>query len=178
MEPILINLGLSSLGASYLNAALVTAVQIGWIAGIVALVVLGGVTAYYFLRRKTLPLDDRMRDEVESPKYEQVHSELQGIKLKLEGGDGRGNFPKISRLVRIFADRAGVVGARDMKTEELGKAIEGGPFSAQQSQVLMRIVERCETASAQEKLNLDFDPIELIIDFRNVVYQMEGREST
>lgn len=177
MEPILINLGLAAFDAPSLSAALAAAVQISWIVAAVAIVLLAGASAYYVLRRRGPELRDGIQREIESPKYEQVHSELQGIKLRLEGGDGRGNYLKIARLVHIFADRAGIAGARDMGNEELGKSIEGGPFSAQQAQVLMRVLERCETASDEETRNLDFDPMELILDFSNIVYQLEGKES-
>jgi hypothetical protein len=83
------------------------------IGGAVALLILGGWFMIMWRKREPIP---RFRGgrEVESSQYEQVTAELQGIRLRISGGDGRSYLPKVERLIHIFADRMGVIGARTM----------------------------------------------------------------
>lgn len=152
--------------------------KVALLVGAVALVaVVIAVTVRFWPRRTAMP-GYRAARESETSRYEQVLSELQGIKLGIENGDGRGTFAKIARLVRIFIDRSGVSGARDMEGEELRRAVESGGFNAHQSEVLMRVFDRCNSAAEQEShVNPEFDPMELVTDFRAVIDQVEGRDA-
>lgn len=139
------------------------------------LVGLGGWAYMLWKRREPVPryLGGR---EVETSQYEQVLSELQGIKLRIHGAEAKTFFPKIERLVHIFADRRGVPGAREMSNEQLIRALDGELFTPQQAEKLREILERCESAAGQTKGKLEFDPMQVIIDFQTIVYQVDNRE--
>lgn len=150
------------------------AILIGVLA--VAGVLLAGF-AYVWKNRQPVPRYTG-GPELESSQYEQVQAELQGIRLMIESGDGRTYLPKISRLVNIFAERAGIEGAREMGREDLSRSIDAYSemFTAAQIEVLERILERCEASSIPEKGKLDFDPVELVTDFQRIISQIEEKE--
>ena len=62
-------------------------------------------------------------------------------------------------------------------------ALQSGQFAPQQTQVLSRILERCEAESKEDEESNgraaggDFDPLELINDFRGVVHDVEGHKT-
>lgn len=115
--------------------------------------------------------------EMESSPYEQVMAELQGIRLRISGGDGRSYLPKVERLVHIFADRAGVIGARSMDREALTKALSGVSLAPEHIRVLGRILQQCEKARSEESVKLDFDPMDMVKDFQAIVRELERGEA-
>lgn len=151
---------------------------ISWL-GFVAIAAVAVAGGYYLWKRREAlaPPAPKPERHLESTRFEQILAELQGLKLRIQGGEGRGVFVKTSRLVRIFADRAGIPGARDMNEVDLRKAMEGNIFSVHQAQTLARIVDRCELAAREETLKLDFDPVEMVQEFRDIIYQIEGHET-
>lgn len=144
--------------------------------GAVALAVIGGWFMIMWRKREPIPRY-RGGKEIESSPYEQVAAELQGIKLRISGGDGRAYLPKIERLVHIFADRAGVIGARTMDREALTKALTAASLSPEQIKTLSRILLQCEKARTEESIKLDFDPMDMVKDFQAVVRDLEREET-
>lgn len=132
---------------------------------------------FFLKKRSTAPRLSRTERHRESAQFEQVLAELQGLKLRIEGGEGRGVYVKVGRLVKIFAERAGVASARELSDAEFKKALEGSQFSTQQAQALCRILEKCEHATREETVKLDFDPVEMVREFREVIDEFEGRDS-
>jgi hypothetical protein len=132
----------------------------------------------FFLKKKQAsPKLSRTERHRESAQFEQIIAELQGLRLRIEGGEGRGVYVKVGRLARIFAERAGISDARDMNEAEFKKALDSSEFSAQQAQSLIRIVERCEHAAREDTVKLDFDPLDMVREFREVIDEFEGRDS-
>lgn len=117
--------------------------------------------------------------DIEPSIYEQVASELQGIRLRIRGGDARTYLPKIERLVHIFVDRRGLEGAREMNNESMIQALDSELFDAEQIEVIKRVLERCEATavSRRGKPDLGFDPIEMIGEFQDLVQQLEDHTS-
>lgn len=145
------------------------------IGGAVAVVAIVVWFVIMWRRREPAPRFQGGR-EMESSQYEQVMAELQGIRLRISGGDGRAYLPKVERLVHIFADRAGVIGARNMDREALTKALSGISLSPEQIRVLSRILMQCEKARSEESVKLDFDPMDMVKDFQAVVRELERGE--
>ncbi len=115
--------------------------------------------------------------EVESSQYEQVLAELQGIRLRISGGDGRAYLTKIERLIHIFADRAGVIGGRSMDREALTKAMAGVSLAPEHIKVLSRILLQCEKARTEEPVKLDFDPLDMVKDVQSIVMEVDRGEA-
>ena len=113
--------------------------------------------------------------EIERSVYEPVLSELTGIKLRIEGGEGRTALSKISRLVRVFLGRAGVPDAAEKPVKELRKSMSEAHLTEEECTALGAILERCERASEQESVRVDFDPLELIEEVRSIITRIEGR---
>ncbi len=149
-----------------------------WFLALAAVIGLGGWLFFTLRNRGEAPSRPRVDREADSSPFEQILAELQGIRLRVESGEGRANVPKIARLVRIFLDKTGVPGARTVGYEELRRAVQAGKFSPHQAQEINRILERCESVGEEDfgAAVLEFDPLELIQDFRRLVYQVEGRE--
>ena len=113
--------------------------------------------------------------EIERSVYEPVLSELMGIKLRIEGGEGRVALSKISRLVRVFLGRAGVPEAAEKPVKELRDSASEANLTEEECTALGAILERCERASNQESVRVDFDPLELIEEVRSIITRIEGR---
>lgn len=145
------------------------------IGGAVAALAIVGWFAIMWRRREPIPRYQGGK-EMESSPYEQVMAELQGIRLRISGGDGRSYLPKVERLVHIFADRAGVIGARTMDREALTKALSGVSLSPEHIKVLSRILQQCEKARSEESVKLDFDPMDMVKDFQAIVRELERGE--
>lgn len=150
--------------------------RIALIAGAVVLILIGGWFVFMWRKREPIPRY-RGGKEVESSQYEQVTAELQGIRLRISGGDGRSYLPKVERLVYIFADRAGVIGARTMDREALSKALNASPLAPDQIKTLSRILSQCEKARTEESVKLDFDPMDMVKDFQAIVQELEREEN-
>jgi hypothetical protein len=140
--------------------------------GAVALVLIGGWFMFMWRKREPIPRYRGGR-EVESSHFEQVLAELQGIRLRISGGDGRAYLPKIERLVHIFADRSGIIGARAMDREALTKALGAASLSPEQIKTLGRILAQCEKARIEDTAKLDFDPLDMVKDFQAIVKELD-----
>jgi hypothetical protein len=147
------------------------------IGGAVALLILGGWFMLMWRKREPIP---RFRGgrEVESSQYEQVTAELQGIRLRISGGDGRAYLPKVERLIHIFADRMGVIGARTMDMEALTKALSATSLAPEQIKTLSRILSQCHKARREESGKLDFDPLDMVKDFQAIVREVDREEAS
>lgn len=150
------------------------------VTGVGAVGLLAWIGYAYFSKRQpggAAPFMDEERGPEAASRFEQVLAELQGIRLGIESGnDTVGNYEKFGRLVRIFAAKAGVTGARDMPLAKLRDALPAAHFSAKQTQMLLTILERAEKAMRIRRDQVDFDPKELVKDFKYVIDQVEGRE--
>ena len=155
----------------------------GWVGLVVGVAALLAVMVVIFRRRRPVDLFQSEYPDVESSKFEKILSELQGIKLRVESGDAKNCTPKVARLVRIFLEHGGIKEARELPYPELREALQSGQFTPQQTQVLSRILERCEAESKEDEESNgragggDFDPLELINDFRGVVDDVEGHKT-
>jgi hypothetical protein len=146
------------------------------IGGIVAVLAIGGWFMIMWRRREPIPRYSGGK-EVESSQYEQVLAEIQGIRLRISGGDGRSYLPKVERLIHIFADRAGVIGGRNMDREALTKALSGISLAPEHIRVLGRILLQCEKARTEESVKLDFDPMDMVKDFQAIVQELDRGEA-
>lgn len=117
-----------------------------------------------------------------SSRYEQILAELQGIRLNFQSGegragDGRKNYPKLARLVRVFLLKIGIADARDCPLGELELKMNGVGLSARQAQTLLSILQRCEIGEKQTNpLKNSVEPLELVRQFKAVLDQLEGRQ--
>jgi hypothetical protein len=147
------------------------------IGGAVVLLLLGGWFMFMWRKREPIP---RFRGgrEVEASNYEQVTAELQGIRLRISGGDGRAYLPKVERLIHIFADRMGVIGARTMDAEALTKALAATALAPEQIKALSRMLSQCHKAKREETGKLDFDPLEMVQEFQAIVREVDREESS
>lgn len=155
-----------SFGPAAKQAAIVAAV-------LLAVAAIGGI-AYLSWRSRHFQIDEYEVAAPSSTKYEQVLAELQGIKLMIARGDGRRNVSKVGRLARIVINREGVEGGLDLDIDTLRKNLDGNVFTPHQVEVLIRVLERCETAADPHVNKLDFEPIEMITEFRSLIYEIEG----
>lgn len=149
---------------------------------------IGLLTAMYWWRHRGRAWESRLKPppgrrlshghgrDLESNQFEQILSELQGIKLRIENGEGRGSLPNLLRLTRVFIARAGYPDAREQTADALADALMSSEFTSAQIEVLSSIIGQCETAIHEDTRNLDFDPMDLVADMRRVVYQFEGRD--
>lgn len=112
---------------------------------------------------------------IERSLYDPVLSELKGIKLRIEGGEGRAALSKIARLVRVFLGRAGVPEAAEKPVRELRESMGETQLTEEECSALGAILERCERAGKQESVRVDFDPLELIEEVRSIITRIEGR---
>lgn len=157
--------------AAAADSGLLSSGSLVLIGGAFALILIGGW--FMFMWRKREPIPRYRGGRVESSHYEQVLAELQGIRLRISGGDGRAYLPKIERLVHIFADRSGVIGARAMDREALTKALGAAALSPEQIKTLGRILSQCEKARLEDSIKLDFDPLDMVKDFQAIVKELD-----
>lgn len=139
-----------------------------------------GLIIYFLMNRRGRQIVEDMYSEtehVESSKFEQVLAETQGLYLRIQGGESKGYYRKIEQLTRIFMERAGYVGARQMSDEEIQTILTSGAISQKQATVLGAIFERCKQGSEHETRKLDFTAGELLKDLRNLVKQVEEMPS-
>lgn len=140
-----------------------------------ALLVLVAAGLTLVRRRESLPNLGAPSRESDASPFEQVLAELQGIRLRIRGGEGRGSLPKVSRLIRIFMIRAGVAEAEALPAADLGTALRPLGFTGEEVASLSSILEKCERGIRDDAIKLDFDPSELVEQFRSLVFEVEAR---
>lgn len=143
---------------------------------IIALIVVVGLIAMLSggSRRREEHVEEFYSEPInpgESSRFEQLLAETQGLTLRVQGGENKGYYRKIERLSRIFLERIGVSGARQMSYDEIMAVINSGNFSQKQAAALQSIFERCKQGSEHEGEKVDFTAAELIKDLRSLVKQ-------
>ncbi|HOE95651.1 MAG TPA: hypothetical protein PK847_03605 [Candidatus Sumerlaeota bacterium] len=146
--------------------------------GIVTLVLLVVVAAAIILfmagRRPRVDVDGYFSEnEMEGSKYEQLLAEIQGLSLRVKNGEGKGDFRKIEKLVRVFLERSGFIGVRKMTDEQLMALLAGGQVPQAQASSLASIIERCKRGAQSEHEKLDFSALELLRELRELVWANE-----
>jgi hypothetical protein len=122
-------------------------------------------------RREPTPTVPSVYNEPEpaSSKYEQLMAEIQGLSLRVQGGESKGSYRKIEQLVRVYLERSGHPAARQMSDEQIRKILEGGSVPHSQGQALLAIFERCKQGAQHEGEKLDFNAGELLKTLRALV---------
>ena len=111
--------------------------------------------------------------ETESSKFEQLLAEIQGLSLRVQGGENKGYYRKIETLGRVFMERVGQPGARQMAAEEIQEILGGGKFPPKQATTLSTFFERCHKGAEHENEKMDFTAAELLKDLRALINQAE-----
>lgn len=152
---------------------------------IIALIVVVGLIALLSgggSRRREEHVDELYTEPAtprgEGSRFEQLLAETQGLHLRVQGGENKGYYRKIERLSRIFLERLGVTGARQMSYEEIMNVLNSGSFSQKQAAALQSIFERCKQGSEHEGEKVDFTAAELIKDLRMLVKQAAEEASS
>lgn len=144
-------------------------------------ILLIGLVLYMFGRRggsQAGQLEEAYSEpEVESSRFEQLLAEIQGLSLRIQGGESKGYYRKIEALARIYLERIGCSGARQMSEEEIEALLNGGAIPAKQATSLASIFERCHQGAEHESEKLDFSASELLRDLRVLVKQAEETPS-
>jgi len=110
---------------------------------------------------------------VESSPFEQLKAEIQGLSLRIQGGENKGYYRKIEQLTRIYIERLGYPGSRQKSNEEMHALITSSAFPQKQAAALASIFERCRQGAEHESEKLDFTAAELLKELRSLVKQTE-----
>lgn len=144
---------------------------------VVAIVVLLVATGLVFLMTGRRRGGDHSEDfyteptNMESSKFEQLLAETQGLYLRIHGGESKGYYRKIEQLARIFMERIGIAGARQLPTEDLLAVLNSGSLPQKQAGALLSILERCKQGAEHESDKIDVSAADLIKDLRLLVKQ-------
>lgn len=142
--------------------------------GVVVLVVIILTAIIIIVQRRSASLRD-MYIEAEAPrsKFEQLDAEVQGLLLRVKGGESKGYYRKIERLLRVFLERTGHTDARHLSDEELEHLLSTSHLNTDQIQRLQSIFERCKAGAEHESEKLDFTAAELLRDLQNLVREAD-----
>jgi hypothetical protein len=110
---------------------------------------------------------------VESSRFEQLKAEIQGLSLRVQGGENKGYYRKIEQLTRIYVERLGYPGSRQMSIEEMHGLLTSSAFPQKQAAALASIFERSRQGAEHESEKLEFTAAELLKDLRSLVKQTE-----
>lgn len=147
--------------------------------GFVVLIVIAGIAGvayvFYLQKQEEMHRQNQTLSTPEGSRFEQILAEIQGINLAIQNGSGH-QFSKIKRLARIFIERIGVEVTPGMTFDALQDALVNASLSPKQIQMLSSILDRCERGEVLlEDEKPDFDPLDLIKDFKYIIGQIEGR---
>lgn len=147
---------------------------------ILLVVIIGAIAFFVFSRRGGDELEESLPEPetAERSKFEQVLAEVQGISLRIQGGDSKGYYRKIEQLARIYLERLGFTGARDMSAPELDHILSGGALPPKQAATLSSIIERCRQGAEHESKKQDITTADLLRDLRALIKQTEETPST
>jgi hypothetical protein len=145
------------------------------IVGVIIFLAVVGVVIYMLTSRhageELVELGDH--ECMESSKFEQVLAEIQGLSLRVQGGDGKGYYRKIEQLARIFLERVGYPGARSLTYSEVETLLTGGSLPPKQASVLTSIFERCRLGAEHEGAKPENSTADLLRDLRMLIKQTE-----
>jgi hypothetical protein len=142
---------------------------------IILLLVIVGIGAFIMKRQGQEKISDSyIEPEPESSKFEQLLAEIQGLYLRVHGGESKGSYRKIEMLARGFLERLGYKGARKMSEEEIHGVLNGGALSPNLAGALGTILERCKLGGEHEGQKLDFTAADLLKDLRGLIVQAEA----
>lgn len=143
---------------------------------VIAVVVFAAVAFFIMGRRMAAQRAEGMPEEAateaRSSKFEPLLAEVQGLLLRVKGGEIRGYSHKIEQLVRALMERLGHKGARHMTDEELRGAIEKGQIASTQAGTVLEIFDRCRQQSAEDGLN--FPAADLLRELQRIIKEIEG----
>jgi hypothetical protein len=143
----------------------------------VVIVILGIVASIivYIIRSRMQRSWDMFYHEpdVASSKYEQLMAEIQGLSLRVQGGESKGYFRKIETLLRVYLERLGCDGARQMAYHELDTLFEEGTLPHGQNEALKSIMTRCRDGALNENRKLDYSASGLLKDLRRLIMEVD-----
>lgn len=146
---------------------------------IVAVAVVGAMAiggGVWLLTRQSRPAawSPEIIHDAPSSKFEQITAEIQGLSLRVAGGESKGYYRKIDRLARVFMERVGCGLCTKMDDDELKKALKCDALKGDESTVLTSIFDRCEKGAQNEREALDFTAGELLKELWKLVAVAEG----
>jgi hypothetical protein len=154
----------------------------GWMAhaltavGILAAVgIVGTGIMVLFIRGRRPPELDTIYLEpvVVGSRFEQLLSEIQGLWLRVQGGESKGYYRKIEQLLRVFLERIGHKDARRMDDKQIEALLASGEIQQDLAAELRSIFQRCKQGASHETEKLDFSAAELLKDLRAIIKRVE-----
>jgi hypothetical protein len=148
--------------------------------GVAVLVALAGGATWVVVYRARRPEEIEgiyLEPAVVGSKFEQLLSEIQGLSLRVQGGESKGYYRKIEQLMRIFLERIGFKDARNMQDEEIESLLIGGEIQQDMAAELKSIFQRCKQGAIHETEKLDFSAADLLKDLRTIVKRVEQAPS-
>lgn len=147
---------------------------------VVPLCLIAAVAIWWMRRREEVPGEMGYEEhEIQSSKFERLLAEIQGLHLRTKSGESKGTYRKIDMLARVFLERLGHEGAREMDDQQIHDILKGGSLTENQSTRLRAIFEHCQEESQRrdaERLNVT--TADLLIDLRALVQEMEDPTKT
>lgn len=142
---------------------------------IVLVVAAAGVGIYMFTKnRKQKPWEGFYSEpETKSSKFEQLLAEIQGLSLRVQGGESKGYYRKIEVLIRVYLERIGCEDARQLDDDELDDLIKKASIPHGQADQIRSILERARTGAKNESSKLDFTAAELLKDIRKLIVEVD-----
>jgi hypothetical protein len=106
-------------------------------------------------------------------RFEQLLAEIQGLTLRVQGGESKGYYRKIEQLVRVFLERIGYKDARHLEDNEIHALLSSGEIQQEIAAALRSIFERCKQGAIHETEKLDFSATELLRELRTIIKRVE-----
>lgn len=141
---------------------------------VIAALVVVGIVVYMMLRRGNDTWNEEYEPEPVASVFEQLMAEIQGLRLRLQGGESRGYYRKIETLARIYCERSGLApGARQLSDEELMRTLTGNGPQGQASGI-QSIIERSKRGARNENEKQDFTAEDLLKELQALIRQSEA----
>jgi hypothetical protein len=150
-----------------------------YVMGLLVLAVIG-VGVYMFLKnRHKKPWENFYSEpEAQGSKYEQLLAEIQGLSLRVQGGESKGYYRKIEVLLRVYLERIGCEGARQMDEDELETLLKSSTVPHGQGEAIQSIFERARVGAQNESSKLDFTAAELLKDIKKLILEVDDHPQT
>ena len=99
------------------------------LAVVLAVIAVAGYIAVqaYLRRPSAMPALLPREPEHGGSRFDQLLAEIQGLSLRIQGGDSKHYFRKIEQLSRIYLERTGCTGAARMTETELDSLLKNRP---------------------------------------------------